>query len=464
MPPPINFMAGLARLDGARLARRARRDAAGGADTHGAGRAEGKGRGQTPTRIAASPGETVEEWLINNGQTARIREMLWEPLALAALNQSVRVAAAPPFAAVLAQMFGGGPRDASLALPAWPLDQLYAEPARRFIEERGGEVRIGCPARMHLESGRVGCTSRRGASAVAAGSVVAAVPWYALADLFVGDTAPVEANSHGRRGDKAVADREREPVARPADSADAISGSAGPIDAVGVRQGADVRAGTSHLTLVSSGADDVMALQNDELISLALRELREALPEAQRRQGCARVGRQESGARHTRSPPASRSGPPTATDVKGLVLAGDWIETGLPATIEGAAISGRRAAEAICMNSVVVHYQEIALKGRNRPWFIARLVRNIKTATSRPRRAARRHEDGAHRDHRSARPMHGNRWPSGCAMCSASRIFRGPRSCRSTSTASRRPFSTISAICRFQRSACRRSAQTSDSR
>ena len=34
------------------------------------------------------------------------------------------------------------------------------------------------------------------------------------------------------------------------------------------------------------------------------------------------------------------------------------------------------------MNSIVVHYQEIALKGRNRPWFIARLVRNIKAATS----------------------------------------------------------------------------------
>jgi thiamine biosynthesis protein ThiI len=33
------------------------------------------------------------------------------------------------------------------------------------------------------------------------------------------------------------------------------------------------------------------------------------------------------------------------------------------------------------VNSVVVHYQEIALKGRNRPWFIGRLVRNIRTAT-----------------------------------------------------------------------------------
>jgi thiamine biosynthesis protein ThiI len=34
------------------------------------------------------------------------------------------------------------------------------------------------------------------------------------------------------------------------------------------------------------------------------------------------------------------------------------------------------------MKSVVIHYQEIALKGRNRPWFIARLVRNLKNATS----------------------------------------------------------------------------------
>jgi tRNA uracil 4-sulfurtransferase len=33
------------------------------------------------------------------------------------------------------------------------------------------------------------------------------------------------------------------------------------------------------------------------------------------------------------------------------------------------------------MKSVVVHYQEIALKGKNRPWFIARLVRNLKNAT-----------------------------------------------------------------------------------
>ena len=34
------------------------------------------------------------------------------------------------------------------------------------------------------------------------------------------------------------------------------------------------------------------------------------------------------------------------------------------------------------MTSIVVHYQEIALKGKNRPWFLGRLVRNLRRALS----------------------------------------------------------------------------------
>ncbi|HEY8535301.1 MAG TPA: tRNA uracil 4-sulfurtransferase ThiI, partial [Vicinamibacterales bacterium] len=34
------------------------------------------------------------------------------------------------------------------------------------------------------------------------------------------------------------------------------------------------------------------------------------------------------------------------------------------------------------MRSVIVHYQEIALKGRNRPWFIEQLIRNLRTVTA----------------------------------------------------------------------------------
>ena len=55
---------------------------------------------------AASPGETVDAWLVRNGQTERIREMLWHPLALAALNQAAADGGgASVRACVLAEMF-----------------------------------------------------------------------------------------------------------------------------------------------------------------------------------------------------------------------------------------------------------------------------------------------------------------------------------------------------------------------
>ena len=47
------------------------------------------------TLQAASPGETVENFLLHHGQSARMCEMLWNPLALAACNQPPSLAAAP---------------------------------------------------------------------------------------------------------------------------------------------------------------------------------------------------------------------------------------------------------------------------------------------------------------------------------------------------------------------------------
>ena len=34
------------------------------------------------------------------------------------------------------------------------------------------------------------------------------------------------------------------------------------------------------------------------------------------------------------------------------------------------------------MNSIVIHYQELALKGKNRPWFLGKLVRNLRNAVA----------------------------------------------------------------------------------
>jgi uncharacterized protein with NAD-binding domain and iron-sulfur cluster len=45
--------------------------------------------------------------------------------------------------------------------------------------------------------------------------------------------------------------------------------------------------------------------------------------------------------------PGQPARPTTTTRLEGFFLAGDWIETGLPATIEGAVLSGHRAAKCV---------------------------------------------------------------------------------------------------------------------
>src|SRR5262249_28430939 len=101
----------------------------------------------------------------------------------------------------------------------------------------------------------------------------------------------------------------------------------------------------THLSLVSSGADDVVAQSNEALIELAHRELAEALPAA----ASASV-RRASAVREKRATfslaPGEPARPRCESPIAGLVLAGDWTDTGLPATIEGAVVSGHRAAEA----------------------------------------------------------------------------------------------------------------------
>ena len=49
---------------------------------------------------------------------------------------------------VLERMFGPDPAAAALVLPAVPLDEMYAEPARDVAEARGHEVRVNAPAKV----------------------------------------------------------------------------------------------------------------------------------------------------------------------------------------------------------------------------------------------------------------------------------------------------------------------------
>jgi uncharacterized protein with NAD-binding domain and iron-sulfur cluster len=99
----------------------------------------------------------------------------------------------------------------------------------------------------------------------------------------------------------------------------------------------------SHLSLVSSGATRLTAMDRDELTALASAEVQEALPAARDARLLRATVVREKRATFSLAP-GEPSRPGTTTPVAGLYLAGDWIDTGLPGTIESAVVSGHRAA------------------------------------------------------------------------------------------------------------------------
>lgn len=300
------------------------------------------------TTIAASPGETVEAWLMRHGQTARLREMLWEPLALAALNQPAGAAAAPVFVRVLAEMFGSDPGSAAIALPAKPLDTMYAEPARRYIESKRGEVRTGSPALVQVERAAVASVSS-GTDRWTAPAVIAAVPWFALDGLLSGDRSPADPMASTVAAASRMASSPIVTVNLWLDRAvmdEAFVGLPGRT----LQWVFDKRVAfgdeASHLSLVSSGAASSLARSNPELIALALGELTDALPRAAAARCLRATVVREPRATFSLAP-GQPTRPDTRTTIRGLYLAGDWIATGLPATIESAVRSGHRAADLV---------------------------------------------------------------------------------------------------------------------
>jgi zeta-carotene desaturase len=96
---------------------------------------------------------------------------------------------------------------------------------------------------------------------------------------------------------------------------------------------------------VASGAADIVARTNAELVEIAIREVSQALPRAAAATLIHGRAVRERHATFSLAPGQPRR-PSCQTPIEGLLLAGDWIDTGLPATIEGAVVSGHWAAAA----------------------------------------------------------------------------------------------------------------------
>jgi squalene-associated FAD-dependent desaturase len=287
--------------------------------------------------------ETVRQWLVRHRQTPRLIELLWEPLAVAALNQSIDEASGAAFAGVVRRMFTNDRRDCALALPLKALDELYAIPAREYIERAGGAVRVNAPARVTC-NGRM--TVRVRDERLQPTAVICATAWYALPAVFPDRPAPLETIL------RAAESTEASPIVtvnfwfdRPVTTHSFVG-----LPGRAMQWVFDKRAllgdASSHLSLVSSGATALVGQTNQELVDLALGELTVAFPAVAGAQLRRAVVVREKRATFSVAPGQPQR-PHVETPLPEVFLAGDWIDTGLPATIESAVVSGHRAAAAV---------------------------------------------------------------------------------------------------------------------
>ncbi|MGE3843252.1 MAG: hydroxysqualene dehydroxylase HpnE [Vicinamibacterales bacterium] len=304
---------------------------------------------QTGARDPRDAQETVASWLSRCRQSPRLIELLWEPLALAALNQPITHAAAETFVEVLGRVFGPGPRDASIGLPARPLAHTFGTAAIAYLEERGSELRCHAPARLVVEAGRLWGVAVRG-SRIRAPFVVAALPWTRWA-TFV---AEADAERAGLSAIRDAASRTASSAIvtvnlwldRPVLTSRFVGLPGRRFHWVFAHDTVGGRAGACRVSLVASGADSLANQSAAMVVQHAIDDLRQAVPGAAQVRVLRSLVVREPCATFSLAP-GQPARPGVRTPLEGLFLAGDWTATGLPATIEGAAQSGHAAAAAV---------------------------------------------------------------------------------------------------------------------
>jgi hydroxysqualene dehydroxylase len=310
------------------------------------------GRGRLPWWILAPgrrvPGTRVRDYfaalrLARAGSESTVAECVaasdvlyrrfWEPLAIAALNTSAEEGAARLLWPVLRETFGRGEAACRPRMASRGLSHCFVDPALGFLRERGADVRLHARLRQIEVADDRACCLRfagGGATEVSPGeSVVLAVPPAAAAGLLPGLVTP--------DGGRAIVNghfRMSGPFPAPA-----FVGLVG-----AVSQWIFVRDDVASVTV--SAANGLAEEPNEVIAAKLWPEVRVALDLADATPAAWRIVK-EKRATFAQTPSELAHRPGVRTRIANLFLAGDWTDTGLPATLEGSVRSGHTAAASV---------------------------------------------------------------------------------------------------------------------
>ncbi|MER2251627.1 hydroxysqualene dehydroxylase HpnE [Methylorubrum podarium] len=258
-------------------------------------------------------------------------ERLWHPVLLAALNTDPRESDVGLAATILRETLGAGGRACRPLIAVEGLSTAFVDPALRYLEAQGAEIRYGRRLRaLTLGQGRIERLDFTDEPTVLGpdDAVVLALPPWVATELLPGTPAPQEfrsiVNAHF--------------AVRPPEGAPLILGVVG-----GLTEW--LFAYPDRFSVTISGADRLLEEGREDLARRIWVEIAELNGLARELPSWQIV--KEKRATFAATPAEAARRPGAATRYRNLVLAGDWTETGLPSTIEGAIRSGTNAAQAL---------------------------------------------------------------------------------------------------------------------
>jgi squalene-associated FAD-dependent desaturase len=288
---------------------------------------------------------TMLEWLKQERQTPQAIDRFWGIVLVSALNEELHRMDAAYGIAVFWKAFLSNRQGFSVGIPQVPLTELYT------LKNEKIEVKTRCGvAQLLMEGNSVAGVRLEDGSEVHANHCVAAVPFnrlfhllppvlrdrYEFAGLEKFDVSPITSVHLWFDGPVmtehflTALDRTTQWVFNKTRLSAATNAASG-----------------EYLQIVISASRALTGKSQNEIIEISLRELAELIPQVSGvvPKRCMVV--RESAATFSPQPGCDRWRPDQTTSVANLFIAGDWTQTGWPATMESAVRSGYRAAEGV---------------------------------------------------------------------------------------------------------------------
>ncbi len=289
---------------------------------------------------------TAMELLLSESQSESVIDKVWIPVILATMNGKPEEVSAKIFITVLKRAFFGPGDSSSLYIPQCGLSELF-EPFASWIEYHGGSL-IQSNGIRYIDIEHDGARGVRlmDETFIECRHVISAIPPHALLHILPESVKCLNyfSSLDSIRYSPIISLYLWFDKAFPRIDLAAIMESSTQWI---FRKSTIMKNGQSLLALTISAGDDIVNMPTEDIAQACTKEVRECFPEMFDAQLMHWKVIKERMATVLIDPETEENRPDQLTPVTGLYLAGDWTNTGLPATLEAAAYSGRIAASLI---------------------------------------------------------------------------------------------------------------------